>query len=142
MKSILLVDDEPQVCAETQRTLRRFGLRVKTAGTLERALRAAQESRFDAILLEFNLRSDRKACPRTGAGLEVVRRLRASGGTTPILMFTAMDGEDYEKASFEVGVDEFILKTGGIPHLMTRLRAHFGQSKSRCRDSESETRSL
>lgn len=129
MKSILLVDDETQVCAETQRTLQSLGFRVQTAGTLERALRAMQESQFDAILLEFNLRSDRKACPRTAAGLEVVRRLRASGGATPMVMFTAMDGELYKRASLEAGVDEFILKTNGILQLLTRLQAHFGQGK-------------
>lgn len=129
MKSILLVDDETQICSEMQRTLRRFGFRVQTAGTVERALRAMQESQFDSILLEFNLRSDRNSGPRTAAGLEVARRLRASGDTTPIVMFTAMDGELYEKASLEAGVDEFILKTDGIPRLVTRLRAHFGQGK-------------
>ena len=128
MKSILLVDDETKISAELARVLRRSGLRVKTACTRERALRAVQESQFDAILLEFNLRSDRNAYPRTGAGLEVVRRLRASGGTTPILILTAMDGELYEKASLEAGVDEFILKTDGIPHLLTRLHAQIGQS--------------
>lgn len=129
MKSILLVDDETQVCAETQRTLRHFGFRVQTAGTVERALRAVRGTQFDAVLLEFNLRSSRKTCPRTAAGLEVVRRLRASGGTTPILMFTAMDGELYEKASLEAGVDEFILKTEGIPQLLTRLHARIGRSE-------------
>ena len=126
MKSILLVDDETEISDELARTLRRFGFSVQTAGTLEKALRAVQDSQFDVLLLEFNLRSDRKARPRTGTGLEVARRLRASRCTTPILMFTAMDGEDYEKASFEAGADEFILKTDGIPHLMARLRAHFG----------------
>ena len=129
MKSILLVDDETQVCAETQRTLRRFGFRVQTAGTVETALRAVRGTQFDAILLEFNLRSDGKAKPRTGAGLEIVRRLRASEGAIPILMFTAMDGELFEKASLEAGVDEFVLKTDGIPQLVTRLHARIGRSE-------------
>jgi len=142
MKSILLVDGETEISDELARTLRRFGFSVQTAGTLERALRAVQDSQFDVLLLEFNLRSDRKARPRTGTGLEVVQRLRASGSTTPILMFTAMDGELYERASLEAGVDEFIRKTDGIPHLVTRLRVHFVQAERLCRDSQSETSNL
>lgn len=129
MKSILLVDDETEICAELARTLRRFRFRVDMAGTLEKALRVLRQSRFDAVLLEFNLRSARKSRPRTGAGLEVVRWLRASRIRTPVLIFTAMEGELYEKASFDAGADDFILKAGGIPHLLTRLRARTHRSE-------------
>jgi len=129
MKSILLIDDETEISAELARSLRRFRFCVETAGTLEKALRVLRQSRFDAVLLEFNLRSDQKAHPRTGAGLEVVRRLRASGMMTPVLIFTAMEGDPYVKASREAGADDFILKTDGIPHLLTRLRAQIGRSE-------------
>ena len=142
MKSILLIDDETEISAELARSLQRFRFRVETAGTLEKALRVLRQTRFDAVLLEFNLRSDRKARPRTAAGIEVVRRLRASRMTTPVLIFTAMEGELYVKASLEAGADDFILKTDGIPHLLARLRAQIGRSKSLWRDRESETRNL
>jgi DNA-binding response OmpR family regulator len=39
-------------------------------------------------------------------------------------MFTAMEGEFYEAASFNAGADDFILKTTSIPILVSRLRAH------------------
>jgi two-component system, OmpR family, response regulator len=121
MKSILLVDDETEISTELARMLRRFRFRVETAGTLEKALRVLKSSRFEAILLEFNLRSKRKGHPRTGAGLEVVRRLRALGMMTPVLIFTAMEGEFYVEASLEAGANEFILKTGGIVPVLSRL---------------------
>ena len=129
MKSILLIDDETEISTELARWLRRFRFHVETAGTLEKALRVLQQSRFDAVLLEFNLRSGRKTRPRTSVGLEIVRRLRASGMTTPVLIFTAMEGDLYVKASLEAGADDFILKTDGIPHLLTRLRAQIGRSE-------------
>jgi len=129
MNSILLVDDESEISAELARSLRRFGFRVETAGTLQKALRVLEQSRFDAVLLEFNLRSDRKARPRTGAGLEVARWLRVSGMTTPVLIFTTMEGDLYAKASLQAGADDFILKTNGIPHLLKLLRAQIGRNE-------------
>lgn len=124
MKSILLVDDEARICAELERTLRRFKFHVETAHTVETALRRIRRAQFDAVLSEFNLRSQHTANPRSGAGLQFVRRLRASGIKAPVLMYTAMEGTFYEKASLEAGVDEFVLKTDGISRLLARLRAH------------------
>jgi DNA-binding response OmpR family regulator len=124
MNSILLVDDEPVICAEFARTLEGLGFEVEVAPTVESGLSRAETAQFDAILVEFNLRSERHAHPRTGNGLQVVRQLRALEITTPILMFTAMKGELYETASLDAGADDFILKTTSIPCLVSRLRSH------------------
>jgi DNA-binding response OmpR family regulator len=123
MNSILLVDDEAAIGAEFAQTLEGLGFEVEVAPTVESGLAWAQAKRFDAILVEFNLRSERRAHPRTGNGLKVIRQLRASEVTAPILMFTAMQGEFYETASLDAGADDFILKTASIPSLISRLRA-------------------
>jgi DNA-binding response OmpR family regulator len=94
--------------------------------------RAASTAQFDAILVEFNLRSERSAHPRTGNGLQVIRQLRASEITAPILMFTVMKGELYETASLDAGEDDFILKTTSIPSLISRPKP--SQHFSRCPD--------
>ena len=124
MNPILLVDDETVICAEFARTLEGLGFEVTVAPTVESGLSCCEAARFDAILVEFNLRSERRAHPRTGNGLQVVRQLRALGVTAPVLMFTAMKGELYETASLDAGADDFILKTTSIPSLVSRLRAH------------------
>jgi DNA-binding response OmpR family regulator len=124
MNSILLVDDEPVICAEFARTLEGLGFKVEVAPDVESGLSCAEGAQFDAILLEFNLRSKRRAHPRTGNGLQLVRQLRALDANTPVLMFTAMEGELYETASLNAGADDFILKTTSIPSLVSRLRAH------------------
>lgn len=129
MKSILLADDETQICAELEQTLARFKFHVEAAHTVETALRRIQGAHFDAVLLEFDLRSDRKDHPRTGAGLEVARQLRASGTRVPILMFTAVEGKLYEAASLEAGADDFVRKIDGIPRLLARLRAHIRRNE-------------
>jgi DNA-binding response OmpR family regulator len=124
MNSILLVDDETIICAEFARTLEGLGFKVNVAPDVESGLSCAEGAQFDAILVEFNLRSKRRAHPRTGNGLQLVRQLRALAVTTPILMFTAMEGELYETASFNAGADDFIPKTTSIPSLVSRLRVH------------------
>jgi DNA-binding response OmpR family regulator len=124
MNSILLVDDEAVICAEFARTLEGLGFEVEVAHTVESGLSCAGVARFDAILVEFNLRSERRAHPRTGKGIQVIRQLRALEVTAPVLMFTAMKGEFYETASLDAGADDFILKTTPIPSLVARLRGH------------------
>jgi two-component system OmpR family response regulator len=124
MNSILLVDDETVIGAEFARTLDGLGFKVEVAPTVESGLACAQTAHFDAILVEFNLRSERRAHPRTGNGLQLVRQLRALKVTAPVLIFTAMEGEFYETASFDAGADDFLLKTTSIPSLVSRLRAH------------------
>lgn len=124
MNSILLVDDETVIRAEFARTLAGLGFEVEVAPTVESGLACAEAVRFDAILAEFNLRSESRAHPRSGNGLQLVRQLRSLGVTAPILMFTAMKGEHYETAALDAGADDFILKTTSIPSLVSRLRAH------------------
>ena len=134
MNSILLVDDEMVICAEFARTLEGLGFEVKLANTVESALSSAGEARFDAILVEFNLRSARSDHPRTGNGLKVIRQLRTLEVTAPILMFTAMKGELYETGSLDAGADDFILKTTSILSLVSRVRAHIRRNERGSRE--------
>ncbi len=124
ISSILLVDDETVICAEFARTLEGLGFTVEVAPHVEAGLTYAKAAPFDAILMEFNLRSERSAHPRAGNSLQLVRQLRDLGIDSPILMLSAMEGELYETASFNAGADDFILKTASIPSLDSRLRAH------------------
>jgi DNA-binding response OmpR family regulator len=131
MNSILLVDDETVICAEFTRTLEGLGFEVEVAPNVESGLSCAEAAQFDAILVEINLRSERRAHPRAGNGLQLVRQLRALDVNTPVLMFTAMEGELYETASLNAGADDFILKTTSIPSLVSRLRAHIRRHQQR-----------
>jgi DNA-binding response OmpR family regulator len=124
MNSILLVDDETVICAEFAQTLQDIGFEVEVASTVESGLSGAGAAQFDAILVEFDIRSERRSHPRSGNGLQLVRQLRALDVIAPVLMFTAMEGERYETTSLDAGADDFILKTISIPSLVSRIRAH------------------
>jgi len=74
--------------------------------------------------VEFNLTSDCDAHPRTGGGIRLIRDLRKSGTTIPILVYTVMEGEAYETASVDAGADDFILKQIPIDDFFSRLGDH------------------
>jgi DNA-binding response OmpR family regulator len=124
MNSILLVDDEAAICVELQRTLQELGYQVKVAHTFETALGSIRKARFDAILVEFNLRSECGAQPRTGGGIRLIQDLRKSGTTIPILVYTVMEGEIYETASLDAGADDFMLKKTPVSDFFSLLRGH------------------
>ena len=54
-----------------------------------------------------------------------MRKLRRAQLKVAIMVFTAMEGELYERASRDAGADDFFLKTTSIPSIATHLRAHF-----------------
>jgi DNA-binding response OmpR family regulator len=143
MNSILLVDDEAAIGVEFAQTLEGLGFKVELAPTVESGLCRAETARFDAILVEFNVRSEGGAHPRSGNGLKVIRQLRVLGIPAPVLMFTAMEGEFYEGASLDAGADNFLPKTASIPSITSRLRAQI-RSYERClvNRTKSETVSI
>jgi two-component system response regulator ChvI len=55
-------------------------------------------------------------------GLEVLRRLRRAGNTTPVIFFTVLSQDIYEEAALESGAVDFIDKSRGLSILMKRLR--------------------
>ena len=69
MKSLLLVDDDAVICVELRGTLELFGYKVEIAHSFESALHRYSNAPFDAILVQFNLRSERWLIPGLGREL-------------------------------------------------------------------------
>ena len=92
MNSMLLVDDEAAICVEFAQTLEGPGPKVEAAPDVESGLARAETDRFDAILVQFNVQSERGAQPWSGNGLKLICRLRALEVAAPVLMFTPMKG--------------------------------------------------
>jgi two-component system response regulator MprA len=56
-------------------------------------------------------------------GLEVCRRIRRSGDTTPILMLTARNAVNDRLEGLDVGADDYLVKPFDLAELLARLRA-------------------
>jgi two-component system response regulator MprA len=112
---VLVVEDDPAVRGSLERSLRFEGYEVVSAADGQAALAAVAEHAPDAVLLDLGL-------PRLG-GVEVCRRLRAAGDTTPVLMLTARDATSDRVAGLDVGADDYLPKPFALEELLARLRA-------------------
>jgi DNA-binding response OmpR family regulator len=56
-------------------------------------------------------------------GFEVVRRLRARGGATPVLLLTARDAVEDRVRGLELGADDYLVKPFATAELVARIRA-------------------
>jgi two-component system response regulator MprA len=79
------------------------------------ALRSIQLRVPDAIVLDLQL-------PDID-GLEICRRIRRAGDSTPILMLTARDAVNDRVAGLDVGADDYLVKPFDLAELLARLRA-------------------
>jgi two-component system response regulator MprA len=112
---ILVVDDEPAVQSALFRALSLERYDVARAGDGEEALAQLGSGPYEAVILDI-------AMPRMD-GLEVCRRLRASGDRTPVLMLTARGEVDDRVAGLDAGADDYLVKPFALRELLARVRA-------------------
>jgi len=114
MQRILIVDDEPAIVAALRERLEREGFTVQVAVRGDTAL-AAAELPVDLILLDVGL-------PGID-GFEVLRRIRARGQETPVIVLTARGDEIDRVVGLELGADDYVVKPFSIRELAARARA-------------------
>jgi len=112
---ILVVDDEPAVQNALFRALTLEHYDVTPAGDGQEALDQLGVAPFEAIILDI-------AMPRMD-GLEVCRRLREGGDSTPVLMLTARGEVDDRVAGLDAGADDYLVKPFALRELLARIRA-------------------
>lgn len=114
MTTVLVVDDDPTVTDVVRRYLEREGHQVETAGDGESALRLAERSRPDLVVLDLMLPGI--------SGLDVCRRLRATSDI-PIVMLTALGEESDRVVGLELGADDYVTKPFSPRELALRIRS-------------------
>jgi len=129
---IVVVDDDPTVADVVGRYLIRDGHSVQSARDGYEALRLIEERPPDLVVLDLML-------PGID-GLEVCRRLRASGDRSPVLMLTARDGIDDRVAGLDAGADDYLVKPFALRELMARVRALLRRRASADDDGSSPLR--
>jgi two-component system, OmpR family, response regulator MprA len=112
---ILVVDDEPAVQSALFRALTLEHYDVAKASDGSEALERLDRAPYEAIILDI-------AMPKLD-GLEVCRRLRQAGDTTPVLMLTARGEVDDRVAGLDAGADDYLVKPFALRELLARVRA-------------------
>jgi two-component system alkaline phosphatase synthesis response regulator PhoP len=116
-RTILLVEDEPEIVDIVRDYLERARFRVITAGDGVNALRLARTERPGLLLLDLML-------PEMD-GLDVVRTLRSDPATSglPVIMLTARVEETDRLIGLELGADDYITKPFSPREVVARVRA-------------------
>jgi len=112
---IAIVDDDGAIRTALGRALRMENYEVDLFEDGLSALKSVQLRAPDAIVLDLQL-------PDID-GLEVCRRIRRAGDTTPILMLTARDAVNDRVEGLDVGADDYLVKPFDLAELLARLRA-------------------
>jgi len=112
---VLVVEDEKRLAQVIQRGLEREGFAVDVALNGDEGLWRAQETQYDAMVLDIMLPGRN--------GYQVCAALREADVWTPILMLTAKDGELDHAEALDTGADDFLTKPFSFVVLVAHLRA-------------------
>lgn len=115
--TVLVVDDEDDILDLLQYNLRRDGFQTVVARDGREALQQAQLQAPDLVILDIMM-------PHMD-GLETCRRLRQDPRLRhiPILMLTALSGEDDHVRGLDVGADSYLPKSSAIGVILSQARA-------------------
>ena len=113
MKHILIVEDEPDIQELLRAYLEDAGYGTAAAGDGVEAMALFGAQPFDLVLLDLML-------PKIdGFGVcELIRRQ----SQVPILMLTALDGEEQQLRGFGMDIDDYVTKPFSMPVLLEKIR--------------------
>ncbi len=74
-----------------------------------------QAGEYDLLILDWDL-------PDLN-GIDILKRHRDAGGTTPVLMLTGRDSPDFKEMGFEAGADDYLTKPFHMKELSARVKA-------------------
>jgi two-component system, OmpR family, response regulator CpxR len=120
MDSILLIDDDVQLCGLLTKFFSTHGFHIDAVHDGGSGLAMAQQNEHDIVLLDIML-------PVLN-GLEVLTHLRKRT-TVPVIMLTARSADDDRIAGLEAGADDYILKPFNPNELLARVRAVLRRSR-------------
>jgi two-component system copper resistance phosphate regulon response regulator CusR len=113
--AILIVEDERRVRSFLERGLSEEGHGVRAFAAAPGAERALAEGGVEVVLLDWMLPGE--------SGIDVLRRWRARGVVTPVIMLTARDAIEDRVAALDAGADDYLVKPFHFEELLARIRS-------------------
>ena len=107
IKSMLVVDDDEDVCYEVKELMGETGVQIDTATSGQGALDKISEQKkrnkhYDIVLLDWKM-------PEMD-GLHTAQHIREMGATEPIMVLTSYNFEEIEEEAKSVGIRAFLSK--------------------------------
>ena len=111
---LLIVEDDTALASSIIEWFELDGHSCDFAADGRAALALMSHADFDVVLLDVSL-------PHID-GLEVARRMRQLGNTTPILMLTARDAIEDRVTGLDAGADDYVIKPFALVEVAARVR--------------------
>lgn len=122
-RTILIVEDEPDIARLIDFNVRTAGLKTMLAGDGYEALDLARKVTPDLVILDIML-------PGLD-GLDVLKAMRKESAlqAVPVIMLTARSEEVDRIVGFELGADDYVVKPFSPRELILRVKAVLGRGE-------------
>jgi DNA-binding response OmpR family regulator len=114
---ILIVEDNKDLALGLRINLEEHGYQVHVAQTIADGLARLRQAQPDLVILDLSLPD--------GDGLDLMRRLRAAGDATLILVLTAKSRQDAKVLGLRGGADDYVTKPFDLEELLARVEVLF-----------------
>ena len=115
MLKILIAEDDRELRQLFSHVLIKNGYTVTGVSNGQQALDAMENDFYNLIISDIMM--------PIMDGYTLVRQLRDSGNTIPVLMITAKDAFDDMRLGFQFGVNDFMVKPINISEMVLRVKA-------------------
>ena len=113
--TVLIIEDSETLALGLRTSFEFEGYSVHWVADGEAALEWLERNSPDLVILDLML-------PKIN-GFDVLRRFRANGGTSAVLILSARDGEVDKVQGFRSGADDYVVKPVGVLELLARAEA-------------------
>ena len=122
IKTVLIIDDDDMLRTTLAHGLRTSGLNAITANSAEQGTEILGRMIVDAIVLDRMM---------TGMdGLTFLKKIRADGNMTPVIMLTAMTGPENAIDGLAGGANDYLAKPFQLRELVLRLNNIIHQNEN------------
>src|SRR5271170_7630780 len=115
MQTILVIDDDESLRDTIGLMLEKEGFRPVLAADGKTGLQEAFAASPALVLVDLRMPGI--------SGIEVCKRMRSAGLTTPIIVLSAVRDEVDKVLLLEIGADDYVVKPFGTRELLARIRA-------------------
>ncbi|MCP5216452.1 MAG: response regulator [Pseudomonadales bacterium] len=112
---ILLVEDAEGLGEVIQEQMTAEGHAIDWVQTISHAETSIHTTHYDLILLDLMLPD--------GSGIDLLKQIRQSGATTPVIILTARDQISDRIKGLNAGADDYLLKPFDLSELSARIAA-------------------
>ena len=125
-QKILVIEDDAAVRRGIVDALQFAGYKVLEADNGEQGLKSAVRADYALLLLDLVL-------PGLD-GLEILKEVRRTRPTAPVIILTARGGEDERIEGLRLGADDYVVKPFSVKELLARIEAVLRRTPARPAD--------